>query len=580
MIFQAIGFFAVFGAIGVEGAAPVVLPFNDTHTFGFDGPWQAVPILVGQPPQLINLYPGGNGPISVLSKNIPANFTELSYDSVSGVYDASLAQTFSQKFSETGQTMFADSGWGAGPTLPTVGNGAVAFTDNVSHKSFGSNAVINTFFAAVVDTSYQIPDGREFPQDVGFLSLGGRDYNSEGLNGTTIPSYLFKKGVTRSNTWGLHIGSVLAKIPGSLVFGGYDSGRVIGDVRAAAQNEIGDMFVSLIDISIGVALGASPFPFQKKDGLLLDRGNSSAPLRVRPNPTVPYLHLPENTCQSIAALLPVKYSPSIGLYLWDTDSPQYESMISSPAFLAFAFEQVGSLDNLTIKVPFYLLNLTLSPPLVPKAVPYFPCRPYEFEEGSPFEHHLGRAFLQAAFIGMNWNAKTWWMAQAPGPKLPPSTITSLENSSSIISAKEGQPYWTSTWESVWTPLAERGGSDVIFTEPSSPKSSGISPEAKAGATLGAVAGALMISGAVLFLLLRRLRKRRGVKNLQMIARRSHIDQNGQDLLDKAELPSRSHGLASRMQRHEMPATNIRHEMSAPPTNGRQQSNEATASQME
>jgi hypothetical protein len=30
------------------------------------------------------------------------------------------------------------------------------------------------------------------------------------------------------------------------------------------------------------------------------------------------------------------------------------------------------------------------------------------------EYHLGCSFLQAAFIGMNWNTSKWWMAQAPG----------------------------------------------------------------------------------------------------------------------------------------------------------------------
>jgi hypothetical protein len=103
------------------------------------------------------------------------------------------------------------------------------------------------------------------------------------------------------------------------------------------------------------------------------------------------------------------------------------------------------------------------------------------------------AFLQAAFIGMNWNNSKWWMAQAPGPRAMLSTVTSLQNSSETITAIAGQSLWTSSWDSIWTPLAEQNANGDNLQPPSA-NASGLSPGTKAGA-------AALLGAA--FLLLRR-----------------------------------------------------------------------------
>ncbi|ERF73827.1 hypothetical protein EPUS_05532 [Endocarpon pusillum Z07020] len=564
MILTILATFVLSCVVGVQGAGPVVLPFNETHYFGFDGPWQAVPIMVGRPQQLINLYPGGNNPIVVLSKNVvQTNLTGRNNTSVSGVYDASLAETgagSSQVFSPSGRSDLPDGGWGAGPAMSLSGSRALAFTDDVFHESFGS--VKNTSLAAINDTSYQLPDGRQVPLDVGFLSLGGEHFPmTEDFVGTNLPLDLSSNGLIQSNTWGLHIGSVHASIPGSLVFGGYDMARVISDINTAqSPGGIGELFISLLDISIGVAKGGSPFSFRRMDGLLQTQNSSITEIKVRPNPTVPYLHLPGNTCDSITAYLPVGFVPSLGLYIWNTDSPQYRTIISSPAFLAFTFKQTGSLNNFTINVPFFLLNLTLTPPLVEVATPCFPCRPFE-PNSEDEEYHLGRAFLQAAFIGMNWSNRLWWMAQAPGPRLPPSTTTSLENLSSTITAIDGQAYWTSSWDSVWTPLAEHVTGDDGPQSPAA-ESTSLSAGVKAGIVIGAIAGAATFLVAI-FLVLRRHRKR--AKFLHNANSQSYFYQNDQGQMFRAQLPSTGGRSAPRMVWHEMPpGSPVRHEMPVQP----------------
>jgi hypothetical protein len=266
-------------------AASVVLPFSDTHFFGYDGPWQAVPVLVSSPyQQLVNLYPSGTFLSILLSKNVANelhNIPGQSFESVSGVYDASLpypafagsSENFAFASQEDGGVDAAiDGGWEGGEASGLKCSGLL-ITDNVFHKNFGW--VNNVSLAAVYDANCDLPDGRQIPLDVGFLSLGAQNNQVfDAFVGRMISLELSANGVSDSNTWGLHIGSVSFKIPGSLVFGGYDMACVIGDIStASSQDGHGNMFINLLDISIGVAKGGSPFPFQAKNGLLRNLQN-------------------------------------------------------------------------------------------------------------------------------------------------------------------------------------------------------------------------------------------------------------------------------------------------------------------
>src|SRR3954463_12109241 len=124
--------------------------------------------------------------------------------------------------------------------------------------------------------------------------------------------------------------------------------------------------IDLLDIGIGVAEGLSPFNFTSKKGLLT-QGNSSigVAMQVVVEPTAPYLYLTKSTCDAITQNLPVIYNSDLGLYFWDTTSSDYKTIITSPSYLSFTFRLNASIsETTTIKVPFSLLNLTLTSPLV------------------------------------------------------------------------------------------------------------------------------------------------------------------------------------------------------------------------
>ncbi|KAF7585832.1 hypothetical protein BBP40_010040 [Aspergillus hancockii] len=221
--------------------------------------------------------------------------------------------------------------------------------------------VPNVSINAVHESNVRWPTGKVVPMDMDFLSLGASDQQA----------------------WGIYRG-----IPGSLIFGGYDSNRAIGEFGTYDTNDgSGGMFAQLIDVHLGVESGGSPWEFRNKPNLLLDPKNESEPITVRPNPSVPFLYLPNKTCSAVARWLPVTWRWELGLCTWDTTHPTYEEIIKSPSYLQLVFSRAGGVSPITIKVPFALLNLTLAPPIVSSKTQYFPCRPYEAHGN---EYHIGR----------------------------------------------------------------------------------------------------------------------------------------------------------------------------------------------
>ncbi|KAE8422776.1 hypothetical protein BDV36DRAFT_290947 [Aspergillus pseudocaelatus] len=200
---------------------------------------------------------------------------------------------------------------------------------------------------------------------------------------TFVPSYVHEHDDIRLYSYGVHIGSVPLGIPESLVLGGYDKNRVLGDVSTQSYSS-GDLPIDLLDLKIGVVSGDSPWT-----------------VTVFASGANPYIYLPHITCEDIAAELPITDHPEYGLYFWNTEAKRYSDIVSAPTYLGFTFSKNG-LNNayITINVPFSLLNLTLEAPL-------------------------------AVFVGVNWGPHqgSWFLAYAPGRNIPGTTTVVTINPS-------------------------------------------------------------------------------------------------------------------------------------------------------
>ena len=252
-----------------------------------------------------------------------------------------------------------------------------AQTMNVGWSDSSLGATAYTTSTAIVDNMYYITPSNENTTavEVGYLALGAGDDKggtpTQQFGSTqwpivtwNLPGYFWKHNITPSFSYTLHVGSVALDYPLSLIFGGYDQGRVIGAPTTFNEPP------SLLDIGIGVQTGGSPFNFTSRSGLLIDSSGSNKAISASPDSQRPYMALPQQTCDTIAAVLPVNFDDDSGYYLWETDDPLYERIVSSPTYLFLTFPlAIGGTSNVIIKVPFTLLNLTLGPLLSGKTQP-------------------------------------------------------------------------------------------------------------------------------------------------------------------------------------------------------------------
>ncbi|GFF54523.1 hypothetical protein IFM46972_10043 [Aspergillus udagawae] len=459
---------------------PRTLTWSD-KSFGPDGPWQAITLKIGTPPQNVALYPGGAWGSAILLKS--GEFGKL-------------------------------EDFGKSAAVPKWGFEKMAF-DYVNINGF---SVPNVSIKAISNIYQTYPGGQNYPVEVGILSLGaeslnqtfGYGTNTPAVNVTFVNSYLYTSAGTSgipSYSYGMHIGSAALGIPGSLLLGGYDRARVIGDVSAQPYATT-DLPIQLLDISIGVASGGSPWSYLNKSGLLAHANSTlSYGTTTFASPPDPYIYLPKSSCDAIAAELPVTYQPEYGLYFWDTSSPRYTQIVTSPSYLGFTFSK-NALNNanITIKVPFALLNLTLEAPLTDKPTSYFPCM------GTDGPYALGRAFLQAAFMGINWGYGTgnWFLAQAPGPQIP-STASPTVIHAEDLTIQGTSNSWENTWTRFWTEIPASSSSSTAIATPitnssNSSSSGGLSTGAKVGIGVGCGVAGIVLIALALFIVLRR-RKR-------------------------------------------------------------------------
>ncbi|PQE05636.1 Peptidase aspartic protein [Rutstroemia sp. NJR-2017a BBW] len=469
----------IFIPLATAESSATVIKWSD-KTYGPDGPWQAISVNLGTPSQSIDLLPGGVWTANILGKSVCNNEDDC-LASNAGLFDTSRSTSYKQ-INNSGvisDTTFASQ---AG-ALPMLDGSAHTGLDTLSIPIDGSeNETINNFELLVIESAHQsLANGSKYIPEVGTLALGSpgsnQSFSDTNLTGQYLSSALYSQGKIPSNSFGLHIGSAALKIPGSLVLGGYDESRVLEPIITQPSSN-GTFPLSLVDLSIVISEGYSPFSFNgTKSGLLFNKGTAAASNDVLPvniDPSVPYLYLPSSTCDILASYLPITYEPSLRLYLWNTTSPLYKPITTSPSFLSFNLS-TSTVDSANIQVPFSLLTLNLTGPLsnTSEPTPYFPCQPSTLPSFSTPVWTLGRAFLQAAFFGVNWSANSsssdppFFLAQAPGPSLPTQKIISLSPSTSSLSAPDNPPTFYSTWSSHLFPLTSPISPSLLTTTSSS-----------------------------------------------------------------------------------------------------------------
>lgn len=92
----------------------------------------------------------------------------------------------------------------------------------------------------------------------------------------------------------------------------------------------------LLDISINVETGSSPFSFGNASGLLMNILGQPDSLIVKVNPMPSGLHLPAQTCSALAEKLPIYFDQATQYYLWNTSDRDNHQLSSLPRFSLYS----------------------------------------------------------------------------------------------------------------------------------------------------------------------------------------------------------------------------------------------------
>ena len=497
---------------------PLSWSFNSARSLGPDGPWSAIDLAIGWPVELVPVYPGQTEATLVISNTVCVRQRAVCSNPSVGFYD----QLNNPSMTTADMDIRADAvpGWNDNLTNPLRVAGPVRQTLERIFVNRDPGSYLNNISILTSDgmtTNYA--GGINISLDVGIMSLAARRTNfqqsAESSAKTYTPlEFLASSSATYGNpvpslSWGLHMGSVRYNVTGSLLFGGYDQARVL-----QAPGVFKSTAITLTEICIN-----STIPAFQSTGNLMNTSNtpfsSGSSIPVLLEPALPYLYLPPAICNSFASYLPLVYHFDLDLYTWNTSDPSLLTLLTSLSNLKFTFTNSSGVST-EIAVPFALLNLTLTPPLVSTPTSYFPCRPYSNDaagttDSGSFQYYLGRAFLQGAFIGQNWGTGSYFVAQAPGPGLPGSRIVDIGANDTSVSAFAQAHRWEDTWKNV---LSKDGMNQTVVSIMSSPSpplydNSDESPRLSIGSKVGISIAIMTLGLAAMIVIVTRIQRFKG-----------------------------------------------------------------------
>lgn len=526
----------------------------DTKYYGADGPWQAIAVTIGnEQTSLIPCFAGFPAYYGswLLTPHVCSVTNATSSCGDAGMIEGPSSRQWPEDLT-SGNYSWALEGGNTNITISTES------PSSHQQQTFHISAMLAS------RSSITYASGKVLSPEVGLFNFVSPFASY--LGDTNCPGSscdLVGQGAS-SFSFGLQLGSASLQYAASLIFGGYDKGRAIGPAIVenftSGTTEVPPAF-PLIDIEIGVESGGSPFNVSGYSGLFVleDEAIPIGPVGTGIASGDPYISLPQPTIDRIVEKLPVYFDSSSKYYLWNTTNGSYEKVVTSASYLGFIFAPSGG-QNVTIKVPFMLLNLTLEASASGLAtdVAYFPVQYMSTLDptGSTIIF-LGRAFLQAAFWGVHWYGNNvsngvQWLAQAPGPGGKSKAGLGHEPHSiplgpHTLDLYTGSNLFNVSWADTWT-LLPLVASQKNSTHGSHHKQQQQHHKIANGAIAGIVIGVVLFAALVFGIFFISRRKKRSQ------LRRSRAKQASDETYEKPELPNEPSG------RRELDGSDLQHEL--------------------
>ena len=377
---------------------------------GNDGSWSSFILRVGTPEQNFRVLPSSATGELIIPHAVgcqPSNGDPAECAELRGVFD-----TNRQGFLPNASTTWKEVGFYGMGLESKLGyaDDALYGTDTVGLmiQNSGGPTLGNQLIGAVRQMPFFIglfglsPEARNFTN----FEHPQRSFLTPLKHERQIPSlsYAYNAGAYYSNSLFQSFDVVLTdpgtpKVFGSLTLGGFDQNRFEPNnfTFPFDQDDTQLTSLKLQQITAEHTFNGSVVLLQEETYVNLDF-------------TMPYLWLPRDVCDRIAAFFKLEYDNTTELYLVD-DTTHQDLLARNPSF-TFAFGESPSLvDTVSIELMYAAFDLQASWPIYNESKNYFPIR----RTTNASQYTLGRAFMQEAYVIVDFERRNFSLHQAAFP---------------------------------------------------------------------------------------------------------------------------------------------------------------------
>ena len=200
-------------------------------------------------------------------------------------------------------------------------------------------------------------------------------------------------------------------ILGSLTLGGYDSSRFVPSTASfpLSGNDSQSLMVGIQSITATETLASNVTLLSNDIVALIDT-------------TLPYLYLPLQDCRIFETAFGLTWDQSTEMYLVnDTIHQQLQNLDPS---VTFTLGNFSANESIEIILPYGAFDLQASAPIYPNGTNYFPLR----RASDPHQYAIGRAFLQEAYLFVDFEQRNFSISQALFPENSSSKIITIDHS--------------------------------------------------------------------------------------------------------------------------------------------------------
>ena len=248
---------------------------------------------------------------------------------------------------------------------------------------------------------------------------------SETINSPSLISALKDEGHIPSLSYGYQAGAQYRgrKVPASLVLGGYDLSR---------SSEPLTIDINIVDMAKALTVALQDIIVTNTlNGTLsmVDNERILAPI----DSSIPEIWLPKSVCDRFESAFGLEYHDGTGRYVLTDQARDRLRELKPTLTFTIGADAVTGGNTTLIQIPYEAFDLQIGYPIFANATNYFPIRRANNES----QYAIGRAFLQEAYIGVDFESGIFNVSAAKWDNLEPNIVTISNKERDVGTARGG-----------------------------------------------------------------------------------------------------------------------------------------------